>query len=303
MYMGGKLSTAQKAEIVQRYVAGESASVIAKSSGVTRQAVVGLLRRRGVAIRTNAKLTPEQKAAAVERYTAGESSTRIAAAFEVSDMSIRGVLRRRGVVIRGKHSLREDVFDDLSADGMYWIGFLFADGTVHFREGLKPQIGVALSARDREHLVKLRDFFGSTHAISDVSSGRACSFSVRSERLAHRLLALGRYGGSVDRELVSSRHFWRGVVDGDGSVGEYGGKAQVRLVGEYRLLAVFNEFLASHGVTGLSVRPHKSIFNIGTTGKSAKKIIHLLYDNAPTALERKADIARRILGAGDILCT
>ncbi|MEV6150329.1 hypothetical protein AB0L53_08290 [Nonomuraea sp. NPDC052129] len=262
---------------------------------MTRQAVVGILRRRGIAIRVNTKLTSQQKAAAVERYIAGESSTRIAAAFKVSDMAILGILHRRGVAIRGKHSLREDAFDDLSADAAYWIGFLFADGTVYFRKGWKPHIGVGLSKRDREHLVKLRDFLGSTHAISDISSNRACTFSVRSEKLADRLLALGRYSGPIDRTLAKSRHFWRGVLDGDGSVGEYGGKAQVRLVGKRRLLEAFNEFLASHGMTGLTVRPHKSIHIIGTTGKPAKKIIHLLYGDAPTVLDRKADVARRIL--------
>lgn len=298
MYMGGKLSETQKADVLQRYAAGESASRIADSFDVTRQAVVGILRRRGMAIRVNAKLTSEQKAAAVERYMAGESSTRIAADFKVSDMALRGVLRRRGVAIRGKHSLREDAFDDFSADAAYWIGFLFADGTVHFREGLKPHIGVGLSRRDREHLVKLREFLGSTHAISDISSTRACYFSVRSERLANRLLALGRYAGSIDRELVRSRHFWRGVMDGDGSVGEYGGKAQARLFGERRLLDAFNEFLASRDVTGLSVRTHKSIHVIGTTSKPAMKIIYLLYNDAPTVLNRKADIARRILDKG-----
>ncbi len=226
---------------------------------------------------------------------AGESSTRIAAAFKVSDMAILGVLRGRGVAIRGKHSLREGAFDDLTADAAYWIGFLFADGTIHFREGLKPQIGVGLSKRDREHLVRLRDFLGSTHAISDISSNQSCIFTVRSERLANRLLALGRYNDSIDRGLATSRHFWRGVMDGDGSVGEYGGKAQARLFGKRQLLEAFNEFLASHGVTGLSVRPHKSIHVIGTTGKPAMKIIHLLYNDAPTALDRKADRARRIL--------
>ncbi|MGW6497876.1 hypothetical protein [Nonomuraea angiospora] len=296
--MRGKLAESEKADVVRRYASGESASRIAQSFGVTRQAVVGILRRRGIAVRVNAKLTSEQKAAAVERYIAGESSPRIAAAFKVSDMAILGVLRRRGVAIRGKHSLREDAFDDLTADAAYWIGFLFADGTVHFREGLKPQIGVALSKRDREHLVKLRSFLGSTHAISDISSNRACIFSVRSEKLADRLLALGRYSGSLDRTLAKSRHFWRGVLDGDGSLGEYGGKAQVRLVGKCQLLEAFNEFLASHGMTGLTVRPHKSIHIIGTTGKLAKKIIHLLYNDAPTALDRKVDVARRILAKG-----
>ncbi|MBB5775922.1 hypothetical protein [Nonomuraea jabiensis] len=63
-------------------------------------------------------------------------------------------------------------------------------------------------------------------------------------------------------------------------------------------MEAFNEFLASQGMTGLTVRSHKSIHIIGTTGKPAKKIIHLLYNDAPTVLDRKADVARRILAKG-----
>ncbi|MBT2226331.1 helix-turn-helix domain-containing protein [Nonomuraea sp. NEAU-A123] len=45
--MGGKLSESEKADVVQRYASGESASRIAKSFGVTRQAPTRTARQRG----------------------------------------------------------------------------------------------------------------------------------------------------------------------------------------------------------------------------------------------------------------
>ncbi|WP_406073747.1 hypothetical protein [Micromonospora sp. NBC_01638] len=120
--------------------------------------------------------------------------------------------------------------------------------------------------------------------------------------MAERMIALGRYEGPLGERLDESRDFWRGVVDGDGSVGSYrrpGPRlsefAQFRLVGSQRLLDAFAAFLRNHGICGLSVRPHKSIYTIGTTCGPAEKIISLLYAEAPVALARKAKTAEKIL--------
>jgi len=65
-------------------------------------------------------------------------------------------------------------------------------------------------------------------------------FSVRSEQLAERILRLGRYDGPIDDTLVGSRDFWRGVTDGDGSLGILDtGYAYIGLVGSRRLLEAF----------------------------------------------------------------
>ncbi|MFI5487794.1 hypothetical protein ACIBXA_19930 [Micromonospora echinaurantiaca] len=203
------------------------------------------------------------------------------------------------------HTLREDAFDRLTPEACYWIGFLFADGSVCYRQGHKPQISVGLAARDRDHLVALRNFLGSTSAISEPTPERqACQFSVRSFQLCDRLLSLGRYDDRVDDALRASRDFWRGVTDGDGSIGSYKRSSssirclsQFRLVGRRPVLEAFAAFLRMHRIDGPTVRPHKSIYCIGTTGRSAEKIIGLLYEGATAALKRKAEAAAGILAA------
>lgn len=92
-------------------------------------------------------------------------------------------------------------------------------------------------------------------------------------------------------------------MDGDGSVGCYPKRPgampspQFRLRGEQRMLLAFINFLHTDGTTGanLSVRPHKSIYSIGTTGQTAVRIMELLYRDAPVALDRKADTVSRII--------
>lgn len=302
-----RLSDVQKEELVERAARGESLTGLADAYGVSRQAVRGILRRRGVPPRIVGKLTQAQRDEVVQRYLNGSSMADLAVAFGVTEPSIRGLLVRRGVALRRvNHTLRHDAFDQLTPDACYWAGFLFADGSVGYRPGHLPHVSVGLAQRDREQLVALRTFLGSTCSISAPSPTHgSCQFSVRSVRLADRLLQLGRYQGDVDRQLAVSRDFWRGVVDGDGSIGMYRTKrnprpfAQFRLVGSRRILDPFTEFLVAAGLSRLSVRPHKTIQTVGTTRGSAEKIIGLLYKDATVALCRKAEMAARILAQAD----
>ncbi|MET8353519.1 hypothetical protein [Micromonospora sp. NPDC005206] len=249
-------------------------------------------------------MTESERSEAVRQYTEGLSVTEVAKNFGFTEPGMRGLLVRRGVVLRKTvHTLRHDAFDLLTREACYWLGFLFADGCVTYRAGHLPQISVGLAQRDREHLVSLRTFLGSTSSISAPSPTHgSCQFSVRSKRLAERLMALGRYGGPLSDGLTESRDFWRGVVDGDGSIGKYRRPSpsqstfsQFRLVGSKRLLDSFAAFLQRNDIGRLSVRPHKTIYTIGTTCGPAEKIVALLYAEAEVALARKAEIAKNIL--------
>ncbi|MBY8873605.1 hypothetical protein K7640_17370 [Micromonospora sp. PLK6-60] len=198
-------------------------------------------------------------------------------------------------------TLRHDAFDDLTPETCYWLGFLFADGSVTHRPGHLPSVSVGLAACDRDHLVALRTFLGSTNSISAPNPKlRSCQFSMRSLQLANRLLELGRYTGPVNGQLTSSRDFWPGFVDGDGSIGAYakrpGGPLvpQFRLVGRPRMLEPFLAFLSERVACNLTLRPHKTIWTVGTTGRPAREIVDLLYRDAVVALRRKAERAALI---------
>jgi hypothetical protein len=256
-----------------------------------------------------AKLTEDQKTRIVELYASGQSTVQIAPRFQVSVSTINNLLHRRNVVLRcvrdtsTKYQLRHDAFDELTPDAAYWIGFLFADGSV-FGRGKSACVQARLSERDREHLVKLRGFLGSNHKIGVAPAGNyggyrskpSVRLSVTSGRLAHRLLSLGRYEGPIDGTLMRSRDFWRGVVDGDGSLGLLAtGYAYFELVGSCRLLEAFLDFLQRNGLGArMTIRPDKTIFQIATAGHTAERISSFLYENATVALDRKAASAAKI---------
>src|SRR5882757_9667965 len=79
------------------------------------------------------KITEDQKVLMVELYASGESTAKIGQRLQVSDSSVNIYLHRLGVVLRGprpKRQIRHDAFGELTPDAAYWIGFLFADGSV-----------------------------------------------------------------------------------------------------------------------------------------------------------------------------
>jgi hypothetical protein len=188
----------------------------------------------------------------------------------------------------------------INDEGAYWLGFLFADGYVR-----RQFLYVRLTAADRGHLVKFRKFLGSAHPIVDDPARTAagylcrpsCRIQVFSVRLGQRVLDLGRYEGQVPMTLTSSRHFWRGVVDGDGSVGFTSkGFPSLQLVGTRRLMDAFLQFLREEGLAArMTVRPSKSIYTVSTAGHTAAAIVHLLYANGPVALNRKAAAAELVM--------
>ncbi|MFI9529777.1 helix-turn-helix domain-containing protein [Micromonospora rosaria] len=95
-----KLSEHQKQEVVSRASNGESLTAIAQEHGVTRQAIRGILRRRGVPARTVGKLTVEQRSELAQEYLRGATLAQISARYGISDASVRSLVTRRGVPLR-----------------------------------------------------------------------------------------------------------------------------------------------------------------------------------------------------------
>lgn len=300
--MTRRLTESEKRKALKRYQQGETLTAIGRSLGVTRSAVGNMLRRLGTPMRQEGKLDPDQRAEVVRRYKAGESQQDLAEVFGVTVPSIRSLLTRRSVELRRPaRTLDQSAFDVLNEAACYWAGFIFADGSVNSKPGKTPRVSVGLAIRDKAHLESLRDFLESSNAVYLNEERGCCQFSITSDVIAGRLIKLGRYADVIDAELTASRHFWRGVVDGDGSVGSYPygptqrPRPQVRVVGRLALLRQFTAFLARNRMPALRVRPHKTIFSVGTTGSPAAEIACLLYADASVALARKAKSAAALM--------
>jgi hypothetical protein len=183
------------------------------------------------------KLFPNRTYQAIQRIASYYGVKRVLVDYELTP-EIRAKMSKAHLGIKlsethraalRKRTLNEMAFDLRTEHSDYWIGFLMADGNVSYKKGF-PIIALHVRESDMDHLLKFRKFVGSSHAVghylNKTRGNSSCSISFSSERLAN---VLEKYG-VVQRKcftaqakggLEYSKHFWRGLIDGDGSLGYY----------------------------------------------------------------------------------
>jgi Helix-turn-helix domain len=91
-----RLTHPQRSELLDRYLAGEPATTLAKELGVHRATVFSVLRRAGLQTRYRI-LSDDDIAVAQRMYEAGQSLAVIGQHFGVADRTVLNVFRRNGV--------------------------------------------------------------------------------------------------------------------------------------------------------------------------------------------------------------
>lgn len=307
----------EKAELVARFAAGTPARELARQS---RRAVGSILAWAAAAgvhePKTIQRVDDQTTAKIVELYKTGRGGESIGAEVGHSGHVVRAVLERQGVERRAfedmharPYPLWEEAFDKLTPESAYWLGFLMADGAIG---GHDHRILLALAVKDKEHLHKFRTFMRSMHPIVerghvDKRSGKAHRYA-RIQFYSKRVEeALGRWGvtprkshtATALRGLDQNRDFWRGVVDGDGSLGLWlhGGGVRypgLSLIGSEPLIRQFAAWTETTLSLSPSVEQQKRSFTVSFCGANALKVVHALYDNACVALSRKLDMISRL---------
>jgi len=204
--------------------------------------------------------------------------------------------------------LDETVFDTITEESAYWAGFLMADGSIVSRERWSgnPTVSLVLSARDEDHVIAFRSFLGSGHAIIHINDfskrGTPRAFRRLCVSSTHLVNSLARFG-VVPRKtfrtkallLEKNKDFWRGIIDGDGSIGFTRGLPRLRLAGSKKLLQQFSEYAHAIYKHNATVRPRRTIFLFGIAGRPALSVITHLYADCAIALPRKLAIAQQIM--------
>lgn len=242
------------------------------------------------------KLSPEDNRQIAKLYTQGFSSGTISKQFQVSSTRIQQILKVCGVETRKaaeynrRHSINQAVFDCLAPESEYWIGFLFADGCITRQSCL----GVGLCKKDLNHLEKLLQFLGSSHKISHYKT--SVSFNIACAEVCNALRRHWQGTKKPERMvpdyLLDSIHFWRGVVDADGTIGVYSNCALLSLCGYLEPMLRFKKFAESFQLRSpLSVNHSKSIYTVQLNGCDAVKVLETLYLDSPVHLQRKYELS------------
>lgn len=263
--------------------------------------------------RTTWKLSPDVRALLPSLYERGWTTARIAATYGVSQTGVIALLRRRGIAFRPAARLGCDdaFFRVIDADAKaYWLGFLWADGTVNAARGA---IVLSLQTQDGEHLERLRRSLRVRSRVAAYRYGTH-TFSRVVWTSREMVADLARYGLSTPRDpaiglpLIPAEwlgSFVRGYFDGDGTAGIYRTTARtpygpykrpsLRIVSRSkRLLDDVAAACRERGI-GVRTRPHKTIFQLECDAR--RHIIPLrdwMYAHAGPCLHRKRAILRRV---------
>lgn len=94
-----RLSGDQRADVVARYDAGETSTVLASEYGVAKSTILGILRANSVVVRRQ-PLTAEQVGEAVQLYETGLSLSEAADRLRVNQETMRVAMLAAGVSLR-----------------------------------------------------------------------------------------------------------------------------------------------------------------------------------------------------------
>lgn len=232
----------------------------------------------------------------VDLYLSGLSLDTVGQITSTSRIIATRVLRSLNIPIRSSapprpYHIFSQAFDTLDGEHeAYWLGFLYADGTVR-----RTCLNVALAIKDFDHLEKLASFLGCEDQ-TKVTAQNTARLQVSDRHLADRLRDLGiepnRPRATRALEcvpLAMQHHFLRGCFDGDGSALV---KPQLMIVGRLPFLSAMQDILIEHA----SANPVTIKNEHDTWGKlyykgvyRCRAITDYLYRDATVYLERKRE--------------
>jgi hypothetical protein len=194
----------------------------------------------------------------------------------------------------------EQAFLSCSPESDYWCGILATDGCVGlYGSALTPMI--QYGTIDIEHVYKFRAFVKSEHAVVLLDRtnawGRckAAQIGFRNRIIGEFLISNGITPKKsltlrVSERLAASPHFWRGAVDGDGTVTISKRYAQPQVFlssSSFSFIMQFSEFCVSLGLRPKISANKDRCYSVGFGCQQAIKLLSVLYTDATVWLDRK----------------
>ena len=196
---------------------------------------------------------------------------------------------------------RDDAFDTLTPEARYWVGVIATDGCICQHWGEKK---IVINCCDFDLVQGFATFVGAKVGKAWVRLGRkdCWRISINSAHIFDSLLTLGITERKtltlhVVGDLIYSRDFWRGAVDGDGSIVCRKGRFFAMNLSSASI-AFINQFLAYLGSLGIvktasasKLRSGNNIYVVTLCGMSCMRLLKELYSGPCFAMARKKVLA------------
>lgn len=292
---------------------GQSINSIAKELKLTKSRISRHLKKEGYTIEPAFQLSPEAqltlnsklKSAAHDYLTHQLTVKKAAKNNNLNYYTFKNYLEDSNIKIKKyinrQYFFDERIFKDINTEEKaYWLGFLYADGSII---GNERACEVAQSSANVDHLEKFRDFIGASYPLKVKCSGnhKAYVYKINSKRFVKDLIDKGCVARKSlvltfpDEKIVPSylkMHFIRGYFDGDGSVGEYEGGYRVSFVGTKPFLEEIQSVLQ----TNYSYREKGNAYAFGTGGyEKVEELLNKLYRHATIYMTSKYKIYQQLV--------
>jgi len=258
----------------------------------------------------------------VNKYIGGMSSANVAKEFGYSKPFILNVLNTNNIQKRKKsdyetrkYAIDDFAFDNLSEKSYYWLGMLCSDGCV---EKDRNRVILQLNYLDYEHVIKYQQFLKTDNKVFMKSRKEECrtkpfaELRFHSKHIVQTLKSYGitsRKSLTVDPtvDLTVSKHFWRGMIDGDGCLSVDRSRGHfypiIQLCGSEHVLDSYIKFIKNNVYNKFDPTLYHKYNNEFTSasveGKVAFDIIKYLYKDSLVYLNRKYDL---FLYYGEVYC-
>ena len=247
----------------------------------------------------------------IERYNNWESMCSISEDYPCSYQVIKRTLKEQGVFdefrkIR-RYFVDESAFSgELDEEKSYWLGFLIADGCLKEYTKTDKRVIIKLQKKDYKHLSKFYKFVKSNKKVYFDSGSTCCTASISSCIMFDDIVSYGitpnkTYTTKVPKKIIGSKYekdFWRGVIDGDGSVWEGKSSPGISLVGTKEICDGFLNFINREGFrTSMRTKKRKNdkSYNMTFSSRDTVNLLEILYKNSTIYLDRKFKRANSLI--------
>lgn len=257
------------------------------------------------------KWTDEQKAEIIDDYTKkGMTLAEIGKKFHSKGDTISKYLKSWGIPInrRKKNRLMNEKFFSIidSAEKSYFLGLLFADGSVVLNSERAPYVSLELVEKDKEILEIFRSLLNCQNDLyynkRDNRENGTYTFGVRSQLLADDLAKFNIIPNKTyeTTQVIFPENFLidflRGYIDGDGSIYQDAQGWHLNITGHSKsVISQFQEQLDKliEKTKPNAITCYQNVYKAVWNGQDAKQIINILYlKNDGIALSRKRERAK-----------
>lgn len=291
---------------------GYNAKTAADEVGVKATSLLRHMKVNGIPY--NKPLTnihPKHHQSIKDEYLSGVNSNILADRYGCSNDTILRFLRLSGIDIvkptdlkfyKEGYTINRDAFKDLGTEeSAYFYGWLLTDGWL-IDTG---RVGISVKRSDEDFILKFHKYLNlSTEVLRrdrpDSRTGKTyysteLYFSDRTIR--DRLKSLGMRARKSTKETCpdvykDNRHFWRGVLEGDGWIANHGNSYGCGIVGSKELVRSFQEYCKLLGIDKFYTRCQSGdLYECTLKNKyTSTTLLTELYKDTSLFLDRKYNI-------------